>query len=284
MSVKDLVAGKYIQFLNGTNSAVGKGIILENGPVFPLIKDVEVSPEGLLTKMLFDEELADLSFLTTYNGTDGKEMSKRVNYVSGYLVGDFTYESYVIKTDELKDVDLFNSSSVTEFANRYYRSDKYKVSTVHLLSTLWSICYSSPYQRGVQPKMGELLDNREDLIESLLDWQKGDISFQIKALKFTHRVVPISHRLLQEPEVNRIASRLDDHGDVHKALDEISYFILGRIMNKNQRLLASDSLDIPYGNFKRGVTTIGDAFGGDLLSSMQMEVIMELALRIWLTK
>ena len=284
MSVKDLVAGKYIQFLNGKNPAVGKGIILENGPVFPLIKDVEISPEGLLKKMFFDEEVADLAFLTTYNGTDGKEMSKRVNYVNGYLVGDFTYESYVIKSDALKDADLLTSYSILEFANRYYRANEYEISTAHLLSILWSICYSSPYRRGIQPQMGELLDNREDLIDSVLDSQKGDVAFQIKSLKFTHRVVPISHRLLQEPEVNRIAIKLDDHGDVHRALDEVSRFILGRVMNKNQRLLASDSLDVPYSNFERGVTTIGDAFGADLLTSMSMEVIMELALRIWLTK
>ena len=273
-----------IQFLNGyLGPATGEPLFVA-GPTFPFVKSVEINAkENVLSSIHFDPSKMSPASLIAYNGTSLTDSTITIPYSDGYCVGDYVFGSYVV-TPTLS-IDTIKEFETLRELSKAIHSESLGV--VNTLVTLWSATRASPYLSKKREDVLELKKNRELLVNTAFVEPLGSMSVQLKTLKFTSFVLPMINRLLGESVVHTIAAKLpeDPTGeDVCLALEEIDKHLLSKRLNNNQRLLATNLLELGPRDATPHISTIGDAITEELIKVMDIETVMEVAIRIWLTK
>lgn len=273
-----------IQFLDGHLGPATGEPLFAAGPTFPFVKSVEINAkENVLSKINFDPKKMSPASLIAYNGTSLTDSAIVIPYSDGYSIGDYIFGSYVVTS--VLDIDSIKEfETLAEMTSAIHGESSGVVNT---LVTLWSVTRASPYLSKNRDDVRELKENRGLLVESAFKEPSGSMSTQLKALKFTSFVLPMINRLLGESVVHNVAGRLPEEPsavEVETALEEIDEYLLSKRLNNNQRLLATSLLELGSRAATPHITTIGEAITPELINVMDIETVMEVAIRIWLTK
>jgi len=267
-----------VRFKQG--SVAGNGEIeLAQGPVFMDVESVTTDLKtGYVSSMVFKDTVS-LKALQGYKVNRIHDRIKRVSRAGGYVLGDFIYGEVEVVEEAIHN-KLLHQKTLSDYLTVLHGTADTDLpgQYANRLALYWVLSRGLRFMRGLSlDTIAELETNFIELGKQLKDGVEntGDLSLHLKYVKDTELLVPLLGRLQ-----GYFLTNIHPDEPLHETLKQIDGLFYRARLTKNQRLTASDLLDIPYRNLSPGVTTLGDVLEPYLNKPVSM--IFELALTIWL--